>query len=397
MLTRRDFLRTSSLLALAPTVPAFLRQAARAAAPRRDGRVLVVVQLTGGNDGFNTVVPLGNDDYARHRSRLRLSAADCHKIGDGVGLHPAMRDAAKLFDEQQFAIVRGVGYPDPSRSHDVSMAVWQTARLDRETHDGQGWLGRTLDEIASSHRGTNRSIFIGKGPTPIALRGRRATSSTFDSLDDLSTNHEPRPGRLITDGETSDLAAFMRRSSLDAYAAADRLAELSRRGRSASNRYPDSELASHLRLIAQLLRADLGTRVFYTQQTGYDTHAAQLNTHANLLRDLSRSLLAFVRDLSMAKLDERVVVICFSEFGRQLGENASEGTDHGTAGPVLLAGTPLAGGIHGTAPDLSDLTNNAPHHTIDFRQVYSTLLQGWLGVPANKILGETFDSLPLIS
>lgn len=397
MLTRREFLRTSSLLALAPTVPAFLRQAAWAATPGADNRVLVVVQLTGGNDGFNTVVPFGDDAYARHRRKLRLPAADCHKIADGLGLHSAMRDAAALFDEQRLAIVQGVGYPGPSRSHDVSMAVWQTAMLDRESHDGHGWLGRTLDKMASSEHGASRSMFIGKGNTPVALRGRQSTSSTFDSLDDLLTNRKLRAGGRTTDHGASDLANYMRQTTLDAYATAEMLAELARRDRSSSSAYRDSKLASHLRLIAQLLKADLGTRVFYTQQTSYDTHAAQLGTHANLLRDLSRSLKVFLADLSAAGLDERVVVMCFSEFGRQLGENASEGTDHGTAGPVLLCGTPVTGGIHGAIPDLGDLENNAPHHTTDFRQVYASLLQDWLGIRANRVLGETFASLPLIS
>jgi uncharacterized protein (DUF1501 family) len=392
MLSRRDFLKHSSLLALAPTVPSFLAMTARAAVPERDGRVLVVVELNGGNDGINTVVPFADEGYAKHRKTLRLAKDRLVKVNDQVGLHPSLGNFGKLFEAGQLVIAQGVSYPNPNRSHFQSLATWHTARLDPEEHKGPGWLGRGLD---TAETGAS-ALLVGSGPPPVAIRGRRSIASAIERLEDfsLAAGADPRKA-LVKEESADDLAAFVQRSMLDAYATADRLQQVARGSDDA--RYPQSGLASRLRLIARLLKIGLDTRVFYTLQSGYDTHSAQLFTHSNLLFDLSGALQAFLDDLATAKLADRVVVLLFSEFGRTVSENGSGGTDHGTAGPVFLAGPGVKGGLVGAVPSLLDLDPQFGdlRRSLDFRQIYATVLQNWLGMQANEALGGTFERLPL--
>jgi uncharacterized protein (DUF1501 family) len=391
MLSRRDFLKHSSLLALVPTVPGFLANTARAP-PRRDARVLVVVELNGGNDGINTVVPFADEGYAKHRKTLRLRKERLVKLNDTVGLHPSLGNFGKLLEAGQLAIAQGVGYPNPSRSHFQSMATWHTARLDPEEHKGPGWLGRGLD---GAGKGAS-ALLVGSGPPPVAVRGRRSSASALERVEDfsLAAGADPRKA-LVSEESADDLAAFVQRSMLDAYATADRLERVT--GSREDARYPQSGLAARLQLIARLLKAGLDTRVYYTLQSGYDTHAAQLFAHSGLLFELAGALKAFLDDLAAAKLADRVAVLCFSEFGRTVRENGSAGTDHGTAGPVFLAGPGVRGGLVGKAPSLTDLD---PRHGdlragIDFRQVYAAVLEDWLGLAARDSLGGTFERLAL--
>jgi uncharacterized protein (DUF1501 family) len=404
--TRRDFLRTSALVALAPFVPAFLSRSAWAAPSDRDGRVLVVVQLSGGNDGINTVVPYADQEYPRLRKQLRLPTAEIKKVNDHVGLHPALGDFAKLLEDGRLAIVQGVGYPNPSRSHFKSMAYWHTARLDGKDDNpsgdqfvpglvsGNGWLGRVLDRAPAPADRAPASVSVGLGPQPVALRGGRAVSAALTRLDDLALAGDFNPAdTLPRAGSGDDVRAFVRRSLLDAYAAADRLKEA--RAEGADARYPASGLAADLRLVARLMKAGFGTRVYYVEQGGYDTHAAQLATHDRLLGDLGGAVRAFLDDLKGAGLAERVAVLCFSEFGRRAAENGSYGTDHGTAGPVLLAGGRVKGGLVGATPSLGDLEGGDLKMGIDFRRVYATALEDWLGLPARAVLAGDFERLPL--
>ena len=228
MPTRRDFLarglRDSTLIALAPTLPGFLARTAHAAGPEKDGRILVVVQLDGGNDGINTVVPFKDDGYARYRKAIRLPEKRLIKVNGEVGLHPAMGDAGKLLESGRLAIVPGVGYPNPSRSHFRSMAIWQSARLDERDHTGLGWVGRGLDEGPTTRDGAPAAFLIGPDAPPPAIRGRRSVSAALDRLDDYALTDkeaEARPTGSSTAGD--DLGQFLRRSLLDAYTTADRL------------------------------------------------------------------------------------------------------------------------------------------------------------------------------
>ena len=292
MITRREWLagglRNSTLIALAPTLPAFLARTAHAAGPEKDGRILVVLQLDGGNDGINTVVPFKDDGYARHRKAIRLPEKRLIKITGDVGLHPAMSDAGKLLESGRLAIVPGVGYPNPSRSHFRSMAIWQSARLDDRDHTGLGWIGRGLDERPTTRDRAPAAFLIGLDDPPPAIRGRRSVSAALNRLDDYALCDTAASSKPIGSSSTrDDLGRFLRRSLLDAYTTADRLTAVAgAKGGQVS--YPDHELARRLRLTAQLIKAGLGTRVYYLEQGSYDTHGQQLPRHAALLEELSR-------------------------------------------------------------------------------------------------------------
>lgn len=395
--TRRDFLKASTLLALAPTVPGFLARTARAVKLERDARVLVVVQLDGGNDGINTVVPFADEGYAKYRKNLRLPASRLVKIDDHVGLHPALADLSKLLEGGRLAVVQGVGYPNPNRSHFRSMAIWHAARLDAEEHSGLGWLGRALDASAGRADQGAGALLVGSGSPPVALRGRRSVASALERFEDYTLDAGADPRRALAKTEPADdLTAFVQHSMLDAYATADRVAAVAR-ATDAGARYPETELASRLRLVARLLKAGFGTRIFYTLQSGYDTHSAQAAIHGRLLDDLALALRAFLGDLTAAGLADRVLVLLFSEFGRTVKENGSAGTDHGTAGPVFLAGPRFQSSLVGATPSLLDLDPKAGDLKmgLDFRRVYATVLEEWLELPAQAALGGTFERLPL--
>jgi uncharacterized protein (DUF1501 family) len=397
MLSRRGFLKSSALLALAPTVPGFLARTARAARPEPDGRILVVIQLDGGNDGVNTVVPFADDGYAKHRKLLRLPTPQLIKLNDRVGLHPSMTGAGKLLETIRLAIVQGVGYPNPNRSHFESMAIWHTARFDPEERNGLGWLGRALDGQERPDISRPDSVFVGGAQLPTALRGRKCVTSALTRPEDfvLAPEVKAKPGSDAA--AQDDLAAFVRRATLDAYTTADRMAEVIGAKDDGAG-YPATELARELRLMARLIKTGLGARVYYTRQSGYDTHSAQPGTHAALLGELAGAMQAFLDDLAAARLADRVVVLTFSEFGRTVQENGSAGTDHGTAGPVLVAGPAVKPGLVGSSPSLLEL--DAKHGDLkmglDFRRVYATLLDEWLGVPSKRALAGEFERLPLL-
>jgi uncharacterized protein (DUF1501 family) len=406
MLSRRAFLQASvhnsALVALAPSVPAFLARAARAATPERDRRVLVVIQLEGGNDGVNTVVPFKDEGYARYRKVLRLPTDRLLKINQEIGLHPAMTGAAKLLETGRVAIVQGVGYPNPSRSHFQSAAIWQTARVkpsggrkENGNEGDRGWLGWALDSDPRPADHAPDSVFVGTDDLPLALWGRRSVASSLANPEDylltLKGGHAPQGDRK-PDG--SDLADFVTRSTLDAYANSAQIAAMLR-GKDRGRGYPGTALASRLEVIARLLKSDVNTRVFYTSHAWYDTHAAQLPEQEKLLGEFSGALHAFLDDLATAKLADRVTVLCFSEFGRRVAENASQGTDHGTAGPVFVAGPAVHAGLIGSTPRLLELDDGDLRWRIDFRQVYASLLEDWLGISSIDAVGGRFERLPL--
>jgi uncharacterized protein (DUF1501 family) len=394
MHSRRDFLKRASLLALAPTVPAFLARTTRAATVDKDGRVLVIIQLDGGNDGLNTVVPFGDDNYARLRPVLRVPTKELIKLSEDVGLHPSLKPVARLLEDGQLAVVQGVGYPNPNRSHFRSMAIWHTARFDPEEHRGLGWIGRALDSGPALQADAPGSVFVGLESPPVALQSRRVPSSALARLEDFAlTDVAEASQTAASPGDSDDLADFVRRVTLDAYAAAARVQEAARAEDRAG--YPGSDLAGRLGLIARLLKSGYGARVFYTLQSGYDTHAQQTVPQAGLLYDLAAALAAFFDDLKASKLAGRVAVLAFSEFGRTIKENASGGTDHGTAGPVFLVGPGVMGSLSGPRPSLTELDGGEPRMTVDFRRVYTTALENWLGLPAKGSMGGTFEPLPL--
>jgi uncharacterized protein (DUF1501 family) len=385
MLSRRRFLQ-SSLLALSPTVPVFVARTALSAEVGKDQRVLVVVQLDGGNDALNTIIPHADPSYAKLRPTLKVDAKNVVKVNGEVGLHPALRPLDKLLQASQLAVLPGVGYPNPNRSHFASMAIWHTARFDAEDQAGYGWIGRALDPSAGS------SYLIGPA-VPTALRGARSSAVALGRIDDVLLADAESARKAVGPAIGDDLLSFVRRQAVDAHATGERLARLSS-GEDAG-RYPGTALAERLKLTARMLKANLGARVFYTVQGGYDTHSGQRFRHSELLSEFAGAVAAFFEDLSQAKLADRVALLAFSEFGRTIKENGSAGTDHGTAGSVFLAGGGVKGGLVGKMPSLTDLASGEPKMTTDFRHVYATILTEWLGLPDRSALGGEFAKMGL--
>jgi uncharacterized protein (DUF1501 family) len=386
MLNRRHFLKQASLVALAPTVPLFVARTAQAATTDRDRRALVVVQLDGGNDALNTVIPYADPIYEKLRPSLKIAKQNVVRLSDTLGLHPSLRPLDKLLQAGHLTVLPGVGYPNPNRSHFESMAIWHTARFDPEERQGYGWLGRALDPP----RGTAYAI---GASVPVALRGRRSVAVSLSRVEDvLLSGPAAAPTPAGTDSP-DDLQAFVRRQTVDAHDAAKQMAKLA--SGSDGGRYPTTDLAERLKLVARLMKANLGARVFYTVQGSYDTHAAQGFTHAGLLSEFAGAVAAFFEDLGTAHLADRVTLLAFSEFGRTIRENGSGGTDHGAAGVVFLAGLGLKGGVAGSMPSLSNLDMGEPKMTTDFRRLYASVLENWLGLPTQEVLGGPFQPIPL--
>jgi uncharacterized protein (DUF1501 family) len=418
--TRRDFLKHGALLvALGLTAPAFLARTALAAEngvaralravgllePAPDPKtVLVVVQLGGGNDGLNTIVPVGDDRYYAVRPTLAIPRDQALPLVDGLGLAPGLAALKPLYDAQQMTIIQGVGYPNPSRSHFRAMEIWQTGSP--TTSKRTGWLGRYLDANCCGEDDPLRAVNIGSGLT----RSLWTDHTLVPSITSLEGFRMPTiPGRpedhdhllaAFTELYGSPSAArpneeYIRRIGQEFQATAAQLAHIAASYRSTVE-YPQNAFAQGLRQIAQVLAADLGTRVAYVSLGGFDTHANQARVHDLLLTTLAEGLAAFQRDLEGLGLADRVLVLCFSEFGRRVAENGSLGTDHGAAAPLLLLGARLRGGLVGAHPSLEDLANGDLKHAVDFRQVYATLLQRWLGADPAAVLDGEFATLPLL-
>jgi uncharacterized protein (DUF1501 family) len=412
--TRRDFLRstlgTPALLSLAPSVPTFLTRTALAAGPKTSDRdtVLVVVQLAGGNDGLNTIVPHGDDLYARYRPTLHLPTKQLHRIDSLLGFHPRMTAFSRLFQEGLLSVVQGVGYPNPHGGHIESMHIWQTA--DPTIRGQTGWLGRAVDQATRDDPSAMPAVYVGQIGQPFTMNAARSIVPTVRTFADATLHGLPgasqddRRKRIAAisaprHGPGSPYLDFLQRSAL----AADRNSRAFEvASTSATGEYPPLQLAQRLRTVAQLIRADVGLRIIYTElggvdPGGFDNHAVQADNHAALLYQLSESVAAFVHDLKRDNLLDRVLLMTFSEFGRTVRENGRRGTDHGSAAPLFLAGGKLRGGLVGAHPNLKDLegAGGQKHHT-DFRRVYATMLDRWLGFDSAAVLGAKFEPLNVL-
>lgn len=411
--TRRDFLKSalgaSTLLSLAPTVPVFLARTAMAGAGRRTegDTALVMIELNGGNDGLNTLVPFEDDQYARSRPTIRLPEKDLHKIDSGLGFHPRMEEFRRLYQEGLLSIVQGVGYPNPDNNHFEAMRDWHSGR----PHDATcqtGWAGRAIDHAFDSEEGKVFGLFVGPGGRPLGLNSEKVPVLSMRSLDQWKLRslpggkgedyraqleqvaEKPRP-----DGNR--LLEFVQRTTAGAYAGSRRIDEVA--SGSAAD-YPPYQLAQRLRSIADVIQADCGVRIFFTELGGdgfggFDNHANQIDNHGALLEQLSKSVAAFLEDLKRRNLADRVVVATFSEFGRTVKENGRRGTDHGAAAPMFLAGGRLKGGLVGKHPSLTELDKGGLKFHTDFRRVYATLLDRWLGFESEPALGGRFEPLDL--
>jgi len=439
--TRREFLRTTVLgSALSWTLPAFLANTLSALQSEtadsatqivtgKDATILVVLQMAGGNDGLNTVVPYSNDFYHRARPKIGLSADKIIKLDGDIGFHGALTGFKNLYDAGNLAVVQGVGYPNPNRSHFRSTEIWQTAS-DSEQIEKYGWLGRYFDNACAGADPTVGvtigsqlpEAFFAKTPKGICFNNPQnyrfmasgdATES-YKKLNELEMSG-PLPdggptmapeensggsiamlpaGMPMTGGRAVD---FIERTALDAQLSSDKVRDIAARVQNQAV-YPGSVLGNSLKLVAKLIGGGLPTRVYYVSQGGYDTHTNQLGTQQRLLQDLGDSTKAFVDDLKAQGNMQRVLVMTFSEFGRRVSENANGGTDHGAAAPIFVVGNKVKAGLLGRYPSLSpqDLYQGDIKYNVDFRNVYASVLENWLKTKSAPILGKQFEPLPLV-
>jgi uncharacterized protein (DUF1501 family) len=404
MLTRRGFLgRTAagaSFLSLSGAAPAlFARAAESAKSADRNDHVLVVVELAGGNDGLNTVIPFEDDLYYKNRPTLGIPKGEVLKLGDQIGLHPAMPLAQELFKDGKLAIVQGVGYPEPNRSHFRSMEIWHTASTAARTPT-TGWLGRVLDARFDPDEADGLRALAFTGGLPQAMQADKWSVPVIQQLEAFAGGTEPSARdktlrKLSTQGKTDDAAIrFVRRQADAVFRAAEKLRDAAAKYQSAVQ-YPPG-LGDQFRRAAQVITADLGVRLLFVSQGGYDTHSGQAGAHQALLGELSGSLAAFQHDLEKHSVADKVLVMVFSEFGRRVDENGSQGTDHGAGSCMFLAGAKVKGGVTGSHPSLAKLGDGDLVHSVDFRSVYATVLDKWLGCPADKLLGQRFETLDLV-
>jgi uncharacterized protein (DUF1501 family) len=406
--TRRDFLKatlgTSTLLSFASATPQFLVRSVMGATARRDERdtVLVVVQLSGGNDGLNTVVPYGDDEYGRNRPTLRLPTKELHKIDSVMGFHPKMGAFARLYKQGNLSIVQGVGYPNSDRSHEGAMRIWHTADPDRPGRQ-TGWIGRAADSVWNPKTTNTPAVFVGPIAQPFALNAENAALPSIRSLDDLRIKRMPGDSQRQNNtlGKSNPLLDFLRCGTLNTYANSRRIEAVAKATTNTAE-YPSFHLADTFRTVAKLIRADIGIRIFFVEFGGggiggFDNHANQLGNHCALLHQLAESVAAFVQDLKRDKLLNRILLMTFSEFGRTVKENGRRGTGHGAAAPMFMAGGKVKGGLIGTRPSLTDLDGGAPKFHTDFRRLYATVLDRWLGFESRTILGRQFELLDVLS
>jgi len=404
--SRRDILKGGSMVALGLSVPNFLSRTAVAAqnsakAGAKD-TILVVVQLTGGNDGLNTVIPIKDPEYAKYRPTLKQPKDQVKKVTDDIALHPSLGGLAGLLEDQALCIVQGVGYPNPSQSHFRSMDIWQAASSAEKLTEG--WIGKTLKHLPSA--GAFHVKAGGEGGW-LALDGAPVRVPSITSLEDFqlktaaASGTDKREQRTIIEGaakagaEKPSLLDFVQRTAANTYASSRRLQEIGKNYQPKAE-YPNTGLANRLKLAAQLIDAELGARVFYVSLENFDTHANQANAHAALLSELSAAMTAFYKDVAARGHKDRVLMMTFSEFGRRAKENGSKGTDHGSAAPMFLVGGKVKPGVVGAHPSLTQLEDgNLKHHT-DFRQVYAAILDNWLGVASKDVVGPGFKSVELL-
>lgn len=362
--------------------------------------ILVVLQLSGGNDGLNTIIPYQEAEYRRARGRLAIASKDVLPLDGGLGLHPNLKGLAGLYQSKRLAVIQGVGYPNPNRSHFKSMDIWHAA--DPTGRDLRyGWLGRALDLATRAAPDPDLAVNV-SARAPLALNGvsykpisfQNPGSYRFVGSADVTESFE----KMVREpaAEKNSVLARLRRTAKEAVETSDAIRTTATRYRTPV-RYPRNQLAAPLRTVASLIGGGLSTRVYYTYQGGYDTHTNQAGRHANLLLQLDQAVTAFQQDLERLGAADRVVLMVFSEFGRRVRANASGGTDHGVAAPVLLLGSRVRGGLYGRHPSLEDLTKGDLKHNVDFRRIYKTLLDDWLRIESKKVLRGEFEALPLLA
>jgi uncharacterized protein (DUF1501 family) len=377
-------------------------------ATSKQDNVLVVLQLSGGNDALNTIIPYADPRYLENRPVVRIEPEKVLPINDRIGFNPALEPIKALWDQGKVAIIQGIGYPHPNRSHFRSMDIWHTCEPDKV--GTEGWLGRAIRDIDPNHDNVLTGVNFGRGlpralavpGVPVAsvgnletygvLTGIQGEDQRTEALDLFSNMYAPRLGRTL-------VKEYISQTGVDALKGADILSTAPQQYAS-TVQYGGDTVAQYLRNIAQVHFAGLGTRIMYTTapQNSFDTHASELGKHTQLWQDVSNGVSAFYQDLQEHHAGDNVVILLFTEFGRRVHDNGS-GTDHGSGGIAFVIGDAVKGGLYGEYPSLAPekLLEGDLHYNNDFRGTYATLLEQWLGLDSKPIVGGSFEQLAILS
>ncbi len=401
IIKRRQFLQLGSLATASFMVPKFLKafeQREFVAVPPGN-KVVVVLQLSGGNDGLNTVIPVRNDIYYRERPRLGIAKDKSVLLTDEVGLHPELKAFADLYNDGSLGILNSVGYPNPDRSHFRSMDIWQTGSTADEVLS-TGWLGRYLDAQCHGCDKPTHALEI-DDVLSLALKGEHDKGLAFkDPRRLFNTSNEKYYKDLVKhhkdDHHDEKPVDYLYKTMAETISSANYIFEQSKL-RPTSTTYPSTELGNSMKTIATLIMSDINTKVYYVSLGSFDTHINQPNQQQRLFKEMNDAVAAFTKDLKTNNRFEDVLLMTFSEFGRRVAQNASNGTDHGTANNMFLIGGGLKQkGLINALPDLTDLQDGDLKYKVDFKNVYSTVLKKWLNADDQKILGKQYDHMNFI-
>jgi uncharacterized protein (DUF1501 family) len=394
---RRDFLRNTSLASMSMMVPGIVKAGAKMMLPGDGQRILVIIQLSGGNDGLNTVVPFQNDLYYEARPQIAIRKEDVLLMNQELGLHPALLGLKDLYEDGELSVINSVGYPNPNRSHFRSMDIWQTASGSDEFLQ-TGWIGRYLDASCGHDAAPYHAIEVGNNLS-LALKGQEVSGLAAQNPERLKRMvDDPFIRSIAHEGDHHhDQVAYLYKTLVETASSADYVYEMSNKHTSYEG-YPLTDLGKSLKTMAELIISGSDTRVYYASHGGFDTHVNQTGAHERLLTNYSEAVAAFSSDLKKHNRWKDVCVMTFSEFGRRVKQNAGRGTDHGTANNVFLMGGNLTNaGIYNDGPDLSDLDSGDLKFKVDFRDVYADLMQNWMRCEAKEILGRHSEAVKIFS
>lgn len=396
LIKRKTFLQVGSLATASFMVPKFLKAFEKPMMVPAGNKVVVVIQFSGGNDGLNTVIPIQNDIYYRERPKLGITKQEAIHLADETGLNPALINFKDLFDEGSLGILNNVGYPNPDRSHFRSMDIWQTASNSNE-YASTGWIGRYLDAQCKGCDKPTQALEIddilslalkGNGNNGLAFKdpAKLYTSSNEKFFKDINAAHH-------TGEETAD---YLYKTMSETLSSADYIFQQSKLHPTAES-YPGTGLGKGLKTIASLIMSDINTKVYYVSLGSFDTHVNQHDQQKKLFTELNDAIKAFTADLKKNNRFQDVLMMTFSEFGRRVTQNASGGTDHGTANNMFfISGGLKEKGVLNAMPDLTNLTDGDLKHTVDFKDVYATVLNKWLGADDSLIVEKPGDYLKFI-
>ena len=398
---RRDFIQRSVLASGALMIPGFLKPFEALASTNLSGyRNLVIIQLSGGNDGLNTIIPYGNDIYYQKRKTIAIDKANIIRLNDMQGFNPSLGALKEIYDQGWMSIINSVGYPNPDRSHFRSMDIWQTAS-DADQFLTTGWIGRYLDSACQTCNVPYTAIEV-DDTLSLAMKGSKMKGIAVQDPNKLfQTTREPFFKDIAHAHEGANLSednlGYLYKTMIETYSSANYIQNTSKTY-NVTAQYPNTGLGNQLKMVSRFINSGLQTRIYYVSLSGFDTHVGQQNQQGRQLQIYGDAVAAFVKDLKATdKLDD-TLIMTFSEFGRRVEQNASNGTDHGTANNVFVFGGKLKkAGIYNDAPDLTTLDNGDLKYQVDFREVYASLLDKWLEINNDQILPKGFAGLDLIS